>query len=198
MTTPYSISSTSSALRAIISLYITPACLIAAVAWLAFLLSRSISPPPGSSRMSLAFFFHAGHVSIRLSCAALYFIINIMHYVPLVLAAWPISSLPPPPSRLPLLSVLPITTFLTPIFLFFINNAGLFLLGLYTVAPPPKFAAALSRSLFSTLLTHDAALLSSIACAGMSFTPLLPHVMSSHVHVTHVLLQSSSHQAMHW
>jgi hypothetical protein len=163
------IASASSTLNAIAALYLAPTCIFAAATWIIFVLVRAFSSPPGSPRMSLDFLLHSAAVTIRLACLAFYFILNIMHYVPLVLAALPVSSLPPPPNRSALFSILPVTVFITPILLFLINNAGLFLLGLYTVTPPPEIAAAAARSQFSTLLTHPAPLLKSVASAGKPF-----------------------------
>jgi hypothetical protein len=161
-----SIASSSSAFRAIILLYIVPASVSAVAAWLICLIYRSVSPPSLASRCTLSFLLDCSYVSSRLAGVALYYLINLMHYVPLVVATWPVAALPPPPNRTALFSILPVTALLTPIFLFLVNNAGLFLLGLYTVTPPPNLIAAQSRAQLSTLLTHELHLLASVTCAG--------------------------------
>jgi hypothetical protein len=118
-------------------------------------------------RATLSLIFQSGHISIRLACVALYYNVNIMNYVPLVLANWPVSTFPPPPDRLVLFSIMPVSAFLAPIFLFSVNYVVLSLLGIYAVViPHPNVIAAKARAQLSTLLTHQSHLLDSVTGAG--------------------------------
>jgi hypothetical protein len=181
-----SISSSSSSMTAFAFLHLSPVCLVAAVAFILFLIVRLSSPTPGPPLM-LHFLLHSASVSARLACVALYFIFNIMHYVPLVVATCPVSSLPPPSTRDALFSILPVTVFLTPILLFFINNTGLFLLGRHNFTLPPDAIDVSIRSQFSTLLTHEILVLTSVARDGKpcSFLTCLHHVYAGLKRLVH-------------
>jgi hypothetical protein len=162
-----SISSSSSVFLAISVLYLVPACILATFFCLIFLIKnkKSISPS-GSFSTVLNLLYQTCCVSIRLTCAALYYIVNIMHYVPLVLATWSVWATPPPPGRIALFSIMPVSALLIPILIFLVNYAGLFLLGLYSGTPSPNMIAAQARSQLSTLLTHDSKLLAHVNGTG--------------------------------
>jgi hypothetical protein len=161
-----SIASATGVVPAVLALYVAPIGVFSLTLWLLFIAVHAASPPPGTPRLSSAFILHSFFVTIRLACIALYFILNVMHYVPLVLVTWSIADLPAPANCTTIFSVLPITVFLTPIILFFFNNAGLFLLGLYTIKPHQLQLAAEARSQLSTLLTHELPFLASVSRAG--------------------------------
>jgi hypothetical protein len=158
----------SSPFQAFSVLYIVPTSSFAFCAWLLFIMkNHSTFLPSLSIPAVFRLVFQSTFVSFRLTCVALYFNINIMHYVPFIAATCPVSTMPPPPARAAFLSIIPVSALLAPIFLFLANYIGLFLLGVYNIDPPPNLVAVQARSQLSTLLTHPLHLLVSVNRPGM-------------------------------